>query len=134
MLSFNQYNSHHKLTLGGHCKKAVECLNNDLSMLYFATLLHDCGKIETASFVNSKGEITDECHYYNHQNVSAYKALFYISRCFNDNEILYICQLIRWHMQPYFVKDISDWLEKRNFDTVFRDYLKLINEADAAAK
>ena len=135
MCKFDQHNSHHVLTLGEHCEKASKYFLD--TRLYYAALFHDCGKIETASFVNSKGEVTEECHYYNHQYVSAYKALFYIRKYFSNEDILYVCQLIRWHMQPYFNdknnKEKLDNKYKKLFGEDFWNDLMKLHEADVAA-
>jgi hypothetical protein len=48
-------------------------------------------------FINSKGEVTEECHYYNHQYTSGYKALF-----FDYSNPLDVAIIVMWHMQPYF--------------------------------
>lgn len=69
-----QDNPHHTLTIGKHCKKAALLLK-DYDM-FKVGLLHDIGKAETKTFVNTKGETTEIAHYYNHEKVSAYMSLF----------------------------------------------------------
>ena len=101
VMDYNQQNSHHTLTLGEHCSRTALNIYRsgenswDLSC---AALIHDCGKLATATFINSRGEETDECHYYNHQFCGSYDSLFFSGI---DNH-LYVAALILWHMQPYF--------------------------------
>lgn len=120
VMDYNQHNSHHKLTLGEHCLKTFEYLNSipvPFWEIRTAALIHDCGKIKSATYINSKGERTDECHYYNHQYCGSYDSLFF--RDVDDH--LYVAQLIRWHMQPYF------W-EKDNNEKLHSKYRKLWGE------
>ena len=103
-IKFNQDNPHHCHSLGEHCKRVGDKLSN-VPSLYYAGLLHDCGKPFTKSFINSKGEKTDIAHYYNHQNIGAYDSLFF------DIPWIYkidVSILINLHMTPYFwEKDIE---------------------------
>lgn len=138
MFGFNQHNSYHRFRLGFHSEKVAKNLNALSTELYFAGLLHDCGKIETASFTNWKGEETKECHYYNHEHVSAYKALFCLKNLnADDNFIFNVCQLIRWHMQPYFNKvsnrEKADKKYRKMFGEKFWNDLMLLHEADIEA-
>ena len=115
--NYHQHNSHHKLTLGEHCHKAALRIDERGSVeLICAAYIHDCGKIETATFTNSKGIVTEECHYYNHQYVSGYKALF-----FDYSHPLDVAIIVMWHMQPYF------W-EKDNNEKLHNKYRKLWGE------
>jgi predicted kinase len=114
---YNQYNSHHKLPLGEHCHRSALRLDDRGSVaLFCAAYIHDCGKPETATFTNYKGIVTEECHYYNHQYVSGYKALL-----FDYSNPLDIAIIVMWHMQPYF------W-EKDNNDKLHNKYRKLWGE------
>lgn len=122
---YNQHNSHHTLTLGEHCRQTVRnvdklCAEYRPVMsteMRYAALLHDEGKIFTQTFKNSKGEITEQAHYYNHERTGSYDSLFYEIPCYN----LYTAVLIRWHMQPYF------W-EKDNNEKLHNKYRKLWGE------
>ena len=106
MTTFSQDNPHHTLSLGDHCIQAHKHLNDLCNTercpaifdLIHATLLHDCGKPSCKTFTNSKGEVTDIAHYYNHEKRGSYDSLFYTT--FGNN--LYRSVLIRWHMQPYY--------------------------------
>lgn len=108
--NFNQDNSHHFLTLGEHCSEVAKlvCKDEIDNVVRFASLIHDNGKCFTKTFENSKGEITKEAHYYNHERVGAYNSLFFdysSAEDITDISVLHIAVLIRWHMQSYFIKN-----------------------------
>lgn len=124
--NFDQFNYHHGLTLGGHCRQTMKnvdklCAKHQgfimSGALRYAAMLHDCGKVFTKTFKNSKGEITEQAHYYNHERVGGYDSLFYEMTC----NKLYVATLIRWHMQPYF------W-EKDNNEKSHNKYKNLWGE------
>ncbi len=135
---FNQENSHHALTLGEHCEKTWEYgyIGEDKYLpLRIASIIHDNGKPFTKTFKNSKGEITDQAHYYSHEHIGSYNCLFYKMIC----NPLDVAVLIRWHMQPYFwEKDAENGEKTMNkykklwgselFDNVMR-----LHEADKKA-
>lgn len=117
---FDQENSHHDLTLGAHCAKAtarIQSLDEISPELFYAAILHDNGKPYTKTFVNGKGEVTEQAHYYSHERVGSYNSLFYDV----DYHRLYMATIIRWHMQPYF------W-EKDNNEKSHNKYKKLWGE------
>lgn len=123
--NFNQDNTHHTLSLGEHCKQTCgvigrisNCDTLFREELLIAGLLHDCGKPFCKTFENSKGETTEQAHYYHHENVGAYNSLFY--DC-GKNVKHYIASLIRLHMFPYF------W-EKDNNIKMQNKYRKLWGE------
>ena len=74
---FNQETKHHSNTLGDHMYNAFTYLIKNYPKhtlrLRYATLLHDLGKPFTKSFYNSKGELTENAHYYSHDKVGAYE-------------------------------------------------------------
>lgn len=141
---FNQDNMHHTLTLGEHCEKAWRyiCENYEdgekdhkYLPLRLATILHDCGKPFCKTFKNSKGEITEQAHYYSHEHTGSYNSLFYTMIC----NPLDVAVLIRWHMQPYFwEKDAENGKKTMNKykklwgDELFEMVMKL-HEADKKA-
>lgn len=140
---YNQDNSHHQLTLGEHCDKAwnyVYAKQNDWNKergfydveLTFATMLHDCGKPFCKIFKNSKGEITEQAHYYDHQYCGAYNSFFYANATICDS--LYVAILIRWHMQPYFMTEPKTIEKYRKLwgEDLFKDIM-LLHEADKYA-
>lgn len=138
---FDQNNSHHSLTLGEHSEKTLDYIfeiaggiDDHSVMLRSAALLHDNGKCFTKTFKNSKGEITDQAHYYAHEHVGSYNSLFY-RRCCNSLDVAVI---IRWHMQPYFwERDNNEKLHNKYRklwgEDLYQDIMK-IHEADKAAK
>lgn len=131
-VEFDQKNSHHSLSLGKHLIRTFQSLAKVSSdELAIAGMLHDIGKMKTQSF---KEGHTD-AHYYGHENVSAYDAMFALKQDDVENEsILEVCQYITWHMYPYNIK-----LEKTknrfiNFiGQEFYDNLMILHEADKAA-
>lgn len=125
---YNQDNSHHTLTLGEHCWQAVKYVDKyesehlesksvSSNALRYATMIHDCGKLFCKTFKNTKGEVTEQAHYYNHEHTGSYDSLFYNMTCNN----LRVAVLIRWHMQPYF------W-ERDNNEKLHNKYRKLWGE------
>lgn len=123
---YDQHNSHHDLTLGEHCRQIVRNVDKICAErkgvvysteLRYAAMLHDEGKVFTQTFKNSRGEITEQARYYNHEHCSCYDSLFYKMLCNH----LYVATLIRWHMQPYF------W-EKDNNEKLHNKYRKLWGE------
>lgn len=135
-VDYDQHNSHHELTLGEHCLRTslhiFQKTPQDFTMM-FAALIHDCGKPFCATFKNKKGETTEECHYYDHQYVGAYNALFYDYRRINTNA-LDIAILIMWHMQPYFNKEEKTKNKYRKLwgEELYNNIMRL-HEADEAA-
>lgn len=133
-VDYNQNNSHHELTLGKHCLLTSIDVGAktayDLTMV-FAAIIHDCGKPFCATFKNKKGEITDECHYYDHQYVGAYESLFYD---YGNIKLLDIAILIMWHMQPYFNKEEKTKEKYRKLwgEELYNNIMKL-HEADESA-
>lgn len=135
--NFNQDNPHHRMTLGEHCLAVADGVaENEVDFfIYLSALLHDVGKLYTKVFVNSKGEPSDIAHYYNHENVGAYEALFYLATYINiEKDILFGCGLINYHMRPYGAK--TEKAVKKLENTIGSDmyyFLKIIHEADKKA-
>lgn len=102
---YNQENKHHKHTLGEHCRLTYEYVKScgGSLLLQAAALLHDVGKPFTASYVNGKGDETDELHYLQHHCVGAYQIPFYIRNegsGFTDDDICYVANLVYYHTHP----------------------------------
>lgn len=142
---FEQDNSHHSLTLGQHMKKAGEYyiqhfFNKDTVYLLAAILAHDIGKFYTKDFHNTKGEITQEAHYYGHENCGAHMTLCHYCSILgegnNKNSLLYVCCLVNWHMRPYTAWKDSEKAKDRDIALIgkdmYEDIMKL-HEADMAA-
>lgn len=135
VMNYDQHNSHHTLTLGEHCLKTFEYLDKQPVPRWeikTAALLHDEGKTKSSTYINSKGEITDECHYYQHQCCSSYDSLFF--RDIDDH--LYVAILIFWHMRPYLAWKQSEKAMQKDRKllrkTLFND-ICLLHEADVHA-
>ena len=130
---YNQHNSHHRLTLGTHCRQTAMRLASDYqpTKLVCAGYVHDCGKLECATYINKKGEVTEECHYYNHQYTSGYNSLFYD---YGFTDPIEIAIRVMWHMQPYFNKEEKtiDKYKKLWGDELYNDIM-LLHLADEAA-
>ena len=142
LVDFDQENSHHNLTLGKHMMKAANYLlmKNRLVRCdtYFATLLHDIGKPAVKSFLNRKGEIDSDAHYYNHHYVGAYKCLF-IDYSGTEGVINKenISLLIEHHMKPYMEWKQSEKAKEKDrklFGDQFIEEIELLHEADVNAK
>lgn len=134
-LDYDQKNSHHKLSLGWHLEKARQ-LSYSEDIVGVAAALHDCGKPYCATFKNMKGETTEDCHYYGHERVGAYMALFFDNFKYpiNRYQMLNSAIIIRWHMQPYFmdreafIKKYSPILKENLIYRVLK-----VHDADVAA-
>lgn len=149
--NFNQDNSHHSLSLSNHLSLCEEYLklvcnlrfseimndNKKFSSICEAALLHDCGKPLTKSFVNYKGETTNEAHYYKHDNVGAYESMFYET----NGDVIDRAVLINLHMYPYYWESIKDEKIRRKTigkyhklwgDELFKEVV-LLHEADVQA-
>ena len=95
---------YHSFSIWEHCKKAKEyAINNKFSSFVVdAAMYHDIGKFFTKSFINSKGEVTDRAHFYNHENVGAWLTLGVFNNSTVDNEsIIFTAWLVSQHMSIY---------------------------------
>lgn len=131
LLTFNQENHHHTQTLGKHilavAKKAYDDNQYDLAL---AALFHDLGKEMTKTFKNRKGIDTEEAHYFEHENISAYLSIFYLHKLgYNINYILYISEIINTHMLSI-SKLKPKTIEKYGFTSKFINTMELFNEYD----
>lgn len=132
----SQDNPHHDLTIGKHCIKCADILDEkyrDCSEeLFMAALFHDEGKRFTKEFKNSKGEPSDIAHYYQHHLTGAYDVLFY---CSDVPNVLDIVKYITWHMQPFFSETEKSKNKYINLlgENFWNDVLKL-HECDKLAK
>jgi hypothetical protein len=127
---FDQDNPHHTLTLGEHLRKAAEYADrHGYTDLHDACLYHDVGKLITKSFLDSKGNVTKDAHYFGHDNASAY---IYLSEIAADP---YTANLINWHMMPFSWNDPKAKEKARKLigDKMMDDIYK-IHYADISAK
>lgn len=119
----SQHNSHHELSLGGHCLQceieAIKRWPNDY-ILHQAAYWHDVGKM----FTQVIGE-DGEAHYPNHSNIGAYVAL-------NVGVPLTACQIIGYHMMPWMNEAAKATYKKRLGEKLWNDVIRL-HECDIAA-
>ena len=94
-------NPHHKETIGQHCFMVAKREELDNSFLKNTGLLHDIGKGFCKVYSDSKGNPTEEAHYYGHANVGAYISFFIKGRISLERK-LQRAILIQWHMEHYF--------------------------------
>ena len=103
-------NPHHQLDIYNHCREAFNYAveKNFDCEIREAAYCHDCGKPYVKSFVNTKGELSDTAHYYQHQCVGAWIAC---GLTFNIHTIW----LISTHMAPFlnekYYKNLSPYLK-----------------------
>jgi len=147
LINVSQENSHHTMTLGAHMKAAYEyaCEQGFNIYVCFAALLHDIGKQQTKTYTKMNGTQDGNAHYYNHQNVGAYDALFfkydwpkmtgYEDTCMSTDDLLHICVLINYHMVPYTFgkRDIGRGkMKQRLGDNIYNEVMQL-HDCDIAA-
>ena len=139
VMDYDQGNSHHSLTLGQHCEKTWELMDERASTvgiidtsLRAAAILHDEGKPFTRTNINKKGEVTEDAHYYNHEHISSYDSLFFSG----SHDKIYTACLIQWHMKPYLAWKESEKALNRDKkilgDKLF-NHIMLLHECDALA-
>lgn len=137
-MNFNQENSHHKLTLGEHLKQTLVYMQEKIgtdsdehsTIMRIAAVLHDCAKPFCKTFINGKGEKTEEAHYYSHQYCSAYDSLFFR----HSADPIEVAIRVMWHMQPYFNKEEKTINKYKKLwgEELYNDIM-LLHEADEAA-
>lgn len=137
-------NPHHKLSIGFHCLLAY---TNSLFFggdknVQLATLFHDIGKPFTKDFIDSRGNPSEEAHYYQHHLVSAYFAvpILYSAEIVqkeNLNDILEVLALIDFHMHPYFWEKENNMKMKEKYFNLWGEDLfnkiTLVHRADGEA-
>lgn len=133
MIGYDQHNSHHKLTLYDHCIAARHYIESiygyDKNYLIQAAMYHDIGKLKTQTFLDYKGNRTEDAHYYNHNNVGGYDALI-LFYGYGAKMALDISFLINFHMLPY------NWQESKarlKYGDQVVDDLLVLHAADISA-
>lgn len=107
-------NPHHSLSIKEHMNEAADfaeelawkLTDSDLINNRWVARIHDIGKPRVKSFTDRNGNPTDEAHYRNHQNYSAYYSLIFDGYDFDipENISLDNACLIQWHMEHFFRK------------------------------
>ena len=130
----DQCNHHHTLTIGKHMEAARDwALEHDYPFdVIVAAALHDVGKVFTKTFTDAKGKSTNEAHYFNHANTSAYDVL--VNRYSHDENFwLDIANLIVHHMDFYNSETYLEKLKNR-YGEEFFSKLNMVHIADINAK
>lgn len=136
IVSFNQENSHHQYTLDVHMQKCTDLLikkypNAPIELLS-ASILHDIGKVFTKSYLQKNKDgflLSDEAHYYNHSNVSAYESFFYDLSGDKFERALYI----QLHMDTFQWNNnnISKYVDK--YSKEFVKNILILHECDISS-
>lgn len=131
--NIGQNNTNHTKTIGMHCYAVSQLLTRESDELYMAGMLHDYGKLKTMSFKDSKGRFSTQCHYYSHEAVSSYDAMFYTKNEYVNT--IKVCQLINFHMKPHLLKTEKSINKFKRFcGEEFWDELLILNKADKEAR
>lgn len=133
-------NPHHRLSCGNHCLAATRWIfencgmwdYDDALILKIAAEWHDMGKFKCKVFTNAKGEPSEQAHFYNHENVSAYDFLVCNQEEFGREDLILISNLIANHM-VYFTGKAAIEKRKKLYGEKFFWYLDRLHEADLAA-
>ena len=135
-----QDNPNHSLTVGHHMQKAYALYNTEAVQPKYAIAqalyFHDIGKIYCKTFRNSRGELTDIGHFYNHENIGAYLYLSLVAVA-NINGHLRpsdetIVNLIQHHMDFFKGEKYLEKIKER-FGKTFFDQLKEVHKYDLLA-
>ena len=139
MTGFDQKNPHHTKDLKSHCDACQDYVlkQNEIfdvvPELAMAALLHDYGKLFTASWDSNK-----KCnHYYNHENVGAY-ILFSEIRFPLWVNLYDIVFYVNYHMMPYKMKKMSEskrhqYEKSFSADSFMWKSLQILHDGDLAA-
>lgn len=108
---FNQDNPHHMYSLDEHQRRAA-IIYRELGGAKFevelALSFHDYGKVITQTYKDTNGNVCDFAHYYRHENVSGYFAMFFVGSFVATpmESKVYMCELVAEHMLCH---SISTW-------------------------
>lgn len=128
---YNQYNPHHNLTLGDHCRKVAKLFyyyaEHDMIEKYGdGAMYHDLGKMYTQSFDDNK-----IAHYYSHANVGAYIYLLNMFGRANERYIVNNAFVINYHMRPFtWTEDKTREKYRKIFGDEKYNVLMLLNDCD----
>lgn len=131
-LNISQYNKNHTKTISNHCMTVGNYLYDNTSdqELVIAGYMHDISKKFCMSFKDSNNKLSEDCHYYSHENAGSYDSFFFRLDSVNLSN-LRVAQLINYHMLPHLLhteKAINKRIELFGID--FWNDLLLLNEAD----
>lgn len=116
-------NPHHTYSIDRHCSAAGDYLMHTKNYeLIQAVYRHDIGKGYTKSFKDTKGNVTEVAHYYQHQCVGAWLSYGMF------NATPYIAWLISTHMEPFFKSKYY-----LNLPPFMKKDIDLLHEADLNA-
>lgn len=119
-------NPHHTLNIFDHCLEANKYIIKKTGEYYsdigWAALYHDIGKPYVKAFIDSKGNVSECAHYYQHQCLSAYLSYGL------PNATLKVIWLIGAHMEPYFNSKYYN-----NLPPFLKREIDLLHEADLNA-
>lgn len=102
---------------------------NSFRLLEISSYYHDLGKFYTKVF-DEKGI----AHYYNHENVGAYRIFEVSLNSLTEDELLKVSLLINWHMRPYSWKSKEDKEKAKNFlGPKLFNILTILHECDEEA-
>lgn len=140
MMGFDQETIHHTLSLYEHSSGVFENVLHGDAVLWYAAILHDVGKMYTKTFKDSRGNPSEYAHYYGHEFVSAYEALFYLdafglSWHTQKDFILDVIAVINYHMRPYSIQ--SERAKQKLIGLVGEKIFEMLmefNKADRMAK
>lgn len=136
MIGFEQDNPHHTKDLFGHVRDVVMSVGMGDLVSHLAAVFHDVGKLYTKRFKDAKGNPTEHAHYYSHENVSSYEAMFHMFNLgVSDDVIMDACLVIQNHMRlhgdvtPKTLEKLEKIVGKKNLER-----LKVLNLADTDGK
>jgi len=115
-------NHHHKLNIFEHCNSAKDMILSD-DTCRDAASYHDIGKPYVKEFKDSKGNKTEEAHYYSHQNVGAWMSYGIMTANSIDT-----AWLISTHMDPFMGSKYYNRLPK-----FLKDRIDVLHNADVDA-
>lgn len=128
MDNFNQKNSHHKYSLGEHCRKLEEQLKN-FKFPKYTGLLHDVGKLFTQTI-----DEVGQAHYYQHHNIGAYFLLSHSYLIPDSSDFLDLLFYINYHMMMFNIQTIK---ARGKWKVIFGEYkfemLEILNKGDKIA-
>ena len=128
-MDFCQRSRYHGESLGKHMLMVRDYLDQHYpdadATLRSAAILHDIGKFDTLTIVDS------EAHYYNHEHVGAYKSLF-VKDLTKQEDRLHRALLIELHMRPisYEQNSALQTKDRQLYGDKIIDEILMLHDAD----